>query len=79
VVGQLLDYASEAGAGWTAAQLRGWLAERCDQAGLDAEQELADFEPTQPDHESFWRRAEENLRAGNVRLIFEVVPLPVEL
>ena len=70
VVAQMLDYAAEASAGWSAEKLEGWLSDRCSAAGLDSEEELAGLEPSLDDAGEFWQRAEENLRAGNVRLVF---------
>ena len=79
VVGQLLDYASEAATSWTAAKLSGWLAERCVRGDLDPGEVLADFEPTPSDPDSFWNSAQENLRAGNVRLMFACDEVPPSL
>ncbi len=70
VVAQMLDYAAEASAGWSADKLEEWLAQRCTTAGLEPEEELARIEPSLEDSAAFWQRVEENLRAGNVRLVF---------
>lgn len=79
VVGQLLDYASEAATSWTADRLAGWLTERCTGEGLDPAEVLGDFEPTPSDPDSFWNVAQENLRAGNVRLMFACDEVPPSL
>jgi hypothetical protein len=70
VVAQMLDYAAEASAGWSGDKLEEWLAQRCEEAGLEPEEELSAIEPGPESASEFWQRAEENLRAGNVRLIF---------
>jgi hypothetical protein len=79
VVGQLLDYASEAGASWTGQMVAGWFGERCAKEGLEPSSELEAFEPVTGDPDSFWRQAEENLRAGNVRLVFACDDVPSSL
>lgn len=79
VVGQLLDYASEAGSSWSAEKLAGWLAERCEGEGLDPAEVVTEFEPTPGDSQAFWKAAQENLRAGNVRLMFACDEVPPSL
>lgn len=70
VVGQLLDYASSAAASWTAKTLTGWLEERCEQDDLDPSAVFDEFETELSEPGQFWARVEDNLRAGNIRLIF---------
>lgn len=70
VVAQMLDYAAEASAGWSGDKLEEWLAQRCEAIELDPEEALSSIEPSLDSAGEFWQRAEENLRAGNVRLIF---------
>jgi len=70
IVAQMLDYAAEASAGWSGDKLEEWLAQRCQQQGLDADEQLAGLEPSVEGPAEFWQRVEENLRAGNIRLVF---------
>jgi len=79
VVGQLLDYASEASSSWTSDKLTDWLAERCTAAGIDPDKVLNEFEPDPTLKDSFWKAAQDNLRAGNVRLMFACDEVPPSL
>lgn len=83
VVGQMLDYASRAAAFWTADRLADRFGARCAHDGLDAVTVLRQHlqvpdDPRSP-ADDFWRRAESNLRAGNIRLLFVADRVPESL
>lgn len=78
VVGQMLDYAANGVKYWAIGELR---------ADFEAEAARNQLRPDQlieeaslgMDPEEFWRRVEQNLRAGHVRLVFVADRLPDEL
>src|SRR5688572_3259628 len=77
VVGQMLDYAANAVAYWPIEHIRTALEKTCALAG--AERTLTDLLGDGADIEKFWSTVAENLRNGNVRLVFVADELPVEL
>lgn len=79
VVAQMLDYASEASAGWTGEGVKAWFEGRCLEAKLDPQEQFAALDPDPADSEAFWQRVEENLRAGQIRLIFACDTIPTSL
>jgi hypothetical protein len=66
VVGQMLDYAANAAAYWPVDRLRGADHLVGEKLGID-------------DPDTFWRRAEENLRSGRLRLVFLADEIPTGL
>ena len=85
VVGQMLDYASAAGAAWSDDAMRVAFEEDAVDRGADPDEELrallglahdADIEKEGKD---FWERAAANLEAGRMRLLFVSDKIPVEL
>ncbi len=74
VVGQMLDYAANAVAHSTAAALRA----EFEKTTADPEQELR-LKLDVADSEAFWALFEQNLRQGNVRLLFVADEIPREL
>ena len=79
VVAQMLDYAANAAVEWDASMLEGLLRTRCAREVLDLEAALIEFEYSAESNEAFFQRAEENLRAGRVRLIFVSDEIPPSL
>jgi len=75
VVGQMLDYAANAGACWSADKLRGWF--EATQAEPDETLAAALGEDEDPD--AFWRRVQTNLDAGKLRLVFVADAIPPSL
>ncbi|MFY0563762.1 hypothetical protein ACN28E_07940 [Archangium lansingense] len=76
VVGQLIEYAANAKRYWAAGYLEFLCRKRLGQALDAAVQELCDSDVAAQD---FWKRADANLRSGNVRLIFVADRIPDEL
>lgn len=70
VVAQMLDYAANGGGTWTAEILEGWFIKRCEEEALSPDDELSALDHGFTSPGEFWQRAQDNLRAGNVRLIF---------
>jgi hypothetical protein len=72
VVGQLLDYAANAGH-WTVDKLVAWLEARCKDEKLDVNEVL---DGHTDDLEGFWNNVHTNLAAGHLRLVFvaDVIP-----
>lgn len=79
VVAQMLDYASEAAGSWSAQGLEQWFYERCQKEGLGPNEVFSEFGPEVEDAQAFWARAEEKLRAGDVRLMFVADEIPPSL
>jgi len=83
VIGQMLDYASRAVAFWTADRLADRFSTRCSAEGLDPGAELRRHlhspEGERDNSPEFWRRAETNLRAGEIRLLFVADRVPESL
>jgi hypothetical protein len=82
VVGQMMDYAANAVAYWPGDTLIENFCETQEALGEDPEEVLTEFlqEEEDPlDSEEFWQQANENLRNGNVRLIFVADRIPHEL
>jgi len=83
VVGQMLDYVANAVAYWPVAVLRQAL-EATAQSGPEGRRSADDLVAeltgdSEVDVEGFWRRVEDNLRVGRVRLLFVADVLPPEL
>ena len=85
VVGQMLDYASNAVAYWSEATLRARFEARCESEGLDPMQVAAEFleedaeAGDEVDVEAFWAQVKTNLQAGRIRLLFVADEIPPEL
>jgi hypothetical protein len=75
VVGQLLDYAANAGH-WTVDKLVAWLDARCKTDGLDADEILGEHVA---DIDVFWENVRTNLAAGRLRLVFVADEIPPAL
>ncbi len=74
VVGQLLDYAANAAACWSADMLRGWFEEGCSEPAETLARALGDVDPGE-----FWERVQINLAAGKLRLVFVADEVPAGL
>lgn len=79
VVGQMLDYASNAVAYWSIEALRADLATRLLAEGDDLDDVVARLIGPDRDTEEFWRSAAANLKAGRLRLVFLADEIPSEL
>lgn len=79
VVGQMLDYASNAIKYWPIDELRAKFESQCKTRGRDSETVLTEFLGAPLDQTDFWARAHGNLQKGRVRLLFIADVIPVEL
>lgn len=79
VVAQMLDYAANGAAWWSGGWMRDQLAIRCSGEGLDPDEEVVRLLANSLGVEDFWQRAESNLRAGRLRLVFVADTIPKEL
>jgi len=81
VVAQMLEYAANATANWTAADLRRIAEEthKKESASLDDSLERLLGSRDETRIENFWKSVESNLSAGKVRLIFVADEIPPEL
>lgn len=71
VVGQMLEYAANGHHYWTSAQLREMAEATARSRGVDLESALRSIRPrSDMDLAAFFDRAEENLRQGEVRVVF---------
>jgi hypothetical protein len=79
VVAQMLDYAANANAYGPVKPLSVQFEERCLADGLDADQEIAARLGEAIDSQDLWDRADTNLKAGKMRLVFVADSIPPEL
>jgi hypothetical protein len=81
VVAQMLDYAANGTAYWSADRLRQIATESADKQGKALDKLVRDLTGASEDEdiERFWQTVEENLRRGQVRLIFVADQTPREL
>jgi hypothetical protein len=83
VVGQMLDYASNAVAYWSVDRLRAQFEAICKGGGVDPIESVTELLQSAPEDETaveaFWEQVETNLRAGKIRLVFAADEIPPEL
>lgn len=79
VVGQMLDYAANASEYLTPSRIAEVYALTCAGMGLDPAARLADFLGRSAEESDFWELVGDNLRTGNVRLVFVADAIPREL
>lgn len=78
VVGQMLDYAANAVAYWSASRLRAEFEETCRSRSLDPVAEIAALFG-KADVDLYWQEVAANLRTGRLRLVFVADVIPPEL
>jgi hypothetical protein len=79
VVGQMLDYAANAVVNWSIEEIRGRYSAACESNNLDPDLEIQAFVGEGFSANEFWQKAEENLKAGKIRLLFVADEIPVDL
>ncbi len=81
VVAQMLDYAANGVFYWTMDALRQAAVETCQKSGNQLDDEiLALLDTTESGMiDEFWKQVEQNLKTGNVRLVFVADDIPSEL
>ncbi len=79
VVAQMLDYAANGVAYWTADSIRSSFEATCAKKGKDPEQELLAKLGPEVDPAKFWAQVKTNLEAQKMRLLFVADVIPREL
>jgi hypothetical protein len=80
VVGQVLDYAANANAYWTKEELRGFAESTSHGRQVELEEMLLQLRPNEDlGTDAFFERLEENLRQGQVRIVFVLEDSSYEL
>ena len=79
VVGQMLDYAANAILHWPIEELRERFGARCDKAGANPVEALAECLGVDQDPDAFWAKVRANLLAGRIRMLFVADRIPPEL
>lgn len=79
VVGQMLDYAANAVVYWPIDRIRSRFEANCERQGIEPEARLREFLDLDVQPEEFWQKANVNLQAGRVRLLFIADEIPTKL
>ena len=79
VVGQMFEYAANGHYYWTKDQLREYAEETAKGKGLSLEDALRSIAPEDPSVDAFFERVEDNLREGQIRIVFFMEESPMEL
>jgi hypothetical protein len=79
VVGQMLDYAANGVRYWPIDSIMEEFARTCTAHKRDSAEVLADFLSGSQEPEQFWGAVKENLRNGNIRMLFVADQIPEEL
>jgi len=80
VVGQMLDYAANGHYYWSQEEIREYATQAALANGLTIEEEIKRLQPEEPDSlDVFFQRIQDNLREGQVRLVFFMEEAPQEL
>lgn len=79
VVGQILDYASNAVAYWPIEKIKSMYEKTCEDKQVDPIQCLIEFLGSNDEPELFWSQVKTNLQAGKIRMLFVADEIPNEL
>jgi hypothetical protein len=80
VIGQMLEYAANGHYYWSKDEMRDYAEDFAKRQGLEIEDEFRRLQPDQPDTiDAFFEQIEDNLREGQVRLVFFLEEAPSEL
>jgi len=80
VVGQMLDYAANGHYYWSKEDIRAYAEEAATRHGVSLEDEIKRLQPEEPDSvDEFFQRVQDNLREGQIRLLFFMEAAPPEL
>lgn len=79
VIGQMLDYAANGHYYWSAAELSEYASESALQKGKKLDEYLYELDSEYTENESFFEKVENNLKEGQLRLIFFLEEAPQEL
>jgi len=80
IVGQMLEYAADGHYYWTAEEMRNLAEASSKRRGLDLEEAVQQLNPTQEESpDAFFDRVQQNLREGQLRIVFFLEDSPMEL
>jgi hypothetical protein len=79
VVGQMLDYASNAAVYWSIDKIKAYFEANCQNNKKNPDEVLKEFLDELTDADEFWQKVKTNLQAGKVRLVFISDNIPYEL
>lgn len=80
VIGQMLEYAANGHYYWSKDEMRQFAEETAQQKNLTLEEEIQRIQIEEPDTaDVFFQKAQDNLREGQIRLVFFLEKAPIEL
>jgi len=80
VVGQMMDYASNAVVYWPIEKINSMFEKTCgDNNNIDPDEKLAEFIGPEQESDIFWEKVKTNLQAGKIRMLFVADEIPSEL
>ena len=80
VVGQMLEYAANGHYYWSKDEMRAYAEQTADKNGISLEEEIKRLQPEETESvDVFFQRVQDNLREGQVRLVFFMEESPPEL
>lgn len=79
VVGQMFEYAANGQYYWTKDRLREYAEKTAEGNGLSLEDAVGSIGPEDPSVDAFFERVEDNLREGQIRIVFFMEESPMEL
>ena len=79
VVGQMMDYASNAVVYWPLEKINSMFEKTCIEKKENPDEKLAEFIGPEQESEAFWQQVKTNIQAGKIRMIFVADEIPSEL
>lgn len=80
VIGQMLEYAANGHYYWSKDEMLGYAEQAAKKNGVSLEEEIRRLQPDEPEViDTFFQRIEDNLREGQIRLVFFMEESPPEL
>ena len=79
VVGQMMDYASNAVVYWPIEKISSMFEKTCSANNNDPDEKLAEFIGPDQESEIFWQTVKTNIQAGKIRMVFVADEIPAEL
>lgn len=80
VVGQMLEYAANGHYYWSKDEMQNYAEQAAEKNGISLEEEINRLQPDEPESvDSFFQHVQNNLREGQVRLVFFMEEAPAEL
>jgi len=79
VVGQMFEYAANGHHYWTKEELREYAGRTAEGTGRDLQDALGSIGPEEADVDTFFGHVQDNLREGQIRIVFFLEEAPMEL